>query len=209
MGTNFTHPQQDLPTYLTMLREHLCSPTSEMEERSKTSKRNTISARQEHAPVIDLNIEAAKGRVSAPRQIGEAQQDFNRRASAARRLENAEQNVPQMVEASMMVETQSTPAGYSHPAFAQEVRGQSTRVDIVSPAELIVLQQSTIEERAGYQHLRNNHLLQKGCSHIADQGVAFYNGRTIDLDKVQMAPQGENIVFPNPDKEDEETGRQS
>ena len=112
-------------------------------ERSKTSKQNTISARQEHAPVINLNIEATKRRVSAPRQIGEAQQDFNCRASAARRFENAEHNIPQMVEASTMVETQSMPAGYSHPAFAQEVRGQ---VNIVPPAEPIVLRRSTMEE---------------------------------------------------------------
>ena len=68
MGKGIVYPHQNLPMYLDVLRAYMHTPPLETE----TYERNTISARQEHTPVIDLNIEAARGQVSAPRQIGEA-----------------------------------------------------------------------------------------------------------------------------------------
>ena len=227
MGREVVQPHHNLRMYLETLRVYMKTPLVPTEEDEQPAEEgfdfvdvSTVypgvyeqginPARQEQAPV-DPNIEGAIGQLSAPRRIGESKTDFKRRSHAVQRMGSAEYQVPQTTEITTTAETQSRIAGSLRPAFIQdELRGQSTQVDVESPERVIVYRQRTLGDRAGFQKLRNNDLLHKGYSHISDQNVAFSDGITIDLERVIINPQGRaNLLAPIQDEEEEESDRQS
>ena len=95
------------------------------------------------------------------------------------------------------------PTGQLQPAFEQEeLREPSIHDAPTRPVEFMVHQQTSWKERVACQQLRNGDLLDKGHSHIADQGIAFLAHIPIDLDRVLALPQP--LVREGPDPDDEE-----
>ena len=215
-------PHQNLPMYMDTLKLYMKERADDAlhdyvdveQELPQMYGQETLPVEREITPVKDANIEIALGRMATPRQLGETQDEYHQQVKAAQRMESVDYYGPQIVEASMTRDTQSMPAGSLQPAFEkEESREPSIHAGIALPKGHIIQRQTSLQDRAAYQKMRNSDLFNKGHSHIADQGVAFSTHRAIDLDRVVVLLQPLMREVPEPnddgDEDEDETDRQS